>query len=246
MSRMNQLARLAAVFIFVSISAVAQSGLPKLTISVYAVQPKDAPLRITNFQYRQGSIDLVVRNDSAKTVTDFSVFAWVATPPGCPFEENPTGKAWRRSIQTPEIYLAIRPHETVTLTHEHQSLPISPSAFVSSARSSQYAYLHAQAVIGTVHFTDGSKWNPGAPETDRNSEVVQDVRLVDLDSGACSNQDTAKILESLKGITGTGSRDYFRDPKAVIEMSQEPGNREVPHLLFSCSLDGSVAHCPWD
>jgi hypothetical protein len=243
---MNQFARLASVFIFISISAVAQSGVPKLTISVYAVEPKDAPLRITNFQFRQGSIDLVVHNDSAKTVTDFSVFAWVATPSGCPVEENPTGKAWRRSIQTSEIYLTIRPNETVTLMHEHQNLPITPSAFVSSASSSRYAYLHAQAVIGTVHFTDGSKWSPGAPETDRNSEEVQDARLVDLDSGACPNLDTAKILESLKGITGTGSRDYFRDPKAVIEMAQEPGKGEVPHLLFSCSLDGSVARCPWD
>jgi hypothetical protein len=248
MNRMIHLAHLATAFIsiFISISAVAQSGVPKLTISVYAVEPKDAPLRITNFQYRQGSIDLIVRNDSAKTVTDFSIFAWVATPPGCPVEENPNGKPSRHAWLGRNIHLTVKPQETVTLAPQHQDVVLSPGSSVSSAHSLQYAYLHVQAAIGTVHFTDGSKWSPGVPDTNRNSREVLDPRLVNLDSGACSNLDTAKILESLKGITGTGSRDYFRDPKAVIEMAQEPGNREIPHLLFSCSLDGRVAHCPWD
>ncbi|HWF91855.1 MAG TPA: hypothetical protein VN684_06200 [Terriglobales bacterium] len=239
MKRVNQFARLAVVFIFIAVSAVAQSGLPRLTISIYAVEPKDAPLLITNFQYRQGSIDLVVHNDSAKIVTDFSIYAWVATPPGCPVEENQNGKPSRHAWLGRNIHLTIKSQETVTLTRQYQDVVLSPGASVSSAHSLQYAFLHVQAGISTVHFTDGTRWSPGVAGN-------LNPRIVDLDSGACSNLDTATILESLKGITGAGSRDYFRDPKAVIEMAQEPGNREIPHLLFSCSLDGSVARCPWD
>lgn len=126
MKRVNQFARLAVVFIFIAVSAVAQSGLPRLTISIYAVEPKDAPLRITNFQYRQGSIDLVMHNDSAKIVTDFSIYAWVATPPGCPVEENQNGKPSRHAWLGRNIHLTIKPQETVTLTRQYQDVVLSP------------------------------------------------------------------------------------------------------------------------
>src|SRR5215469_10725996 len=101
------------VVVMISIFAMAQSTVPSLTISIYAPKEKDAPLRITGFQYHEGSIGLTIYNQSDKTVTSFAIAALLSAPPGCT-SSSPADKSSQSSISTPQVVLTIGPHETAT------------------------------------------------------------------------------------------------------------------------------------
>lgn len=241
---MSRTIPLACLFVaMISIFATAQSTFPKLTISIYAPKEKNAPLRITGFQYHEGSIGLRIHNQSDKTVTSFLVAALLSSPPGCSTDTSSGDTSTQNSIQTPDIVLTIDPHETATLS-KLQNLPFEPAGLVSGAQTAKYAYLHVQAAIGAVHFSDGRVWRRVQEDTGRSRVSVLDPRLATLDSQACAHVNLRGVLNGLEKVSKVG----FSTRTKVVANVPEPEGHEpvVPHLLFHCSLENDSAICPWN
>ena len=177
MSRTISFAYLAVVMI--SICAVAQSTVPTLTVSIYAPKEKDAPLRITGFQIRNGAVGVSIYNQSDKTVTSFALAGLLSTPPGCASDSTFAGKAY---VSSRKMNLTIRSHETATVWDTGEwSSPFDPTGLVPAAQRYKYAYLHVQAVVFAVHPSDGRIRGP-APESMSQSRVaILDPQLAILD-----------------------------------------------------------------
>lgn len=234
--------RVLLVVAMISIFAMAQSTVPNLTISIYAPREKNAPLRITGFQYRDGSIGLTIHNQSDKTVTSFAVAALLSAPPGCT-SPSPVDKSSQNSILTPQVVLTISPHASATLS-TLQNLPFDPPSLVTGAQRAKYAYLHVQAAIGAVHFSDGSVWRLAAENTAGNHVPILNPELAIRDSHACAHLDLSGILNNLEKVSKVGFSTHTKVAENVTE--QDGAELSVPHLVLHCSLDNDSAICPWN
>jgi len=239
MSRAIPFACLAAVVI--SSFAPAQSTIPSLTISIYAPKEKNAPLRITGFQYREGSVGLSIYNQSDGIVTSFAVSALLSAPPGCTSDLSSKGKD---SVLNPQIVRTIRPHETATLWKLLEGLPFDPSDLVMGDQTTKYGYLHVQAAIYAVNFSDGRVWNPIQENTDENRAAILDPQLAIRDSPECAHLDIGSILNNLGKVSKVRFSSHLHVSENVTERAG-PDPR-VPHLVFRCLLQDDSAICPWN
>jgi len=229
------------VVAMISIFAAAQSTVPTLTVSIYAPKEKDAPVRITSFQYREASVGLRIYNQSDTTVTSFAIAALLSAPPGCASDLSSRGKEYALS---PQIALTIPPHETGTLWKPPQGLPFDPAHLVIGDQTAKYAYLHIQAAIYAVHFSDGRVWSPPKETTNENRVAILDSQLAHRDSQACAHLDINTILKNLEGVSKVRFSNHLHVSENVAERAGSEA--KVPHLVFRCVLENDSATCPWN
>jgi hypothetical protein len=212
----------------ICIAATPKTSPPIVTISIYAPEHKNSPLRITGFSYNDSAIQIVLLNESNKVVTAFMVDGTLSVPPGCSPMTAPPGETGG-VLQN----LRIGPKETRTTTKDQS--PFSPSSLVIGSKEWQTACLQVQAGVVEVDFSDGTKWRPyeALPVDPFDRSLVQ--------ADACSHSDSSSIVEALGRVTKVG---FESRTKPVEQEVIKRGGAAVPHLVFSCSLNDSVATCP--
>jgi hypothetical protein len=216
----------------ICVGAAPTTSPPRVKISIYAPKQKNSPLRITGFRYNDSAIQVVLSNDSNKVVTSFIVVGTLSVPPGCSPTTPQPGETGG-GLQD----LRIGSKETRTTTKDQS--PFSPSSLVIGSKEWQTAYLHVQAGVVEVDFADGTKWRPyeGLPVD------PFDRSLDEADAGACSHSDSSSIVEALGRVSKVGFESRTKPVEQDVPKSAE-GSAAVPYLVFSCSLNDSMAACP--
>jgi hypothetical protein len=212
-----------------------------VTISIYAPeQPeqKDTPVHIVALHYGHSAITMRLHNDSNKTVTSVDISGLIGIPSGCSLLEEQSSQIRRKSVAGSAQHLNIGGHRMATTTRN--DAPFHPPVLVMVARDANAVYLHVQAVIATVTFSDGSTWRAKAPETpEGNPGGLLEPRLLEAEMEACTRVDVASAVDALTGITAVGF-----SPRLKLTSTPADAQSSPPRLLFRCSLDGRLATCP--
>jgi hypothetical protein len=215
-------------------------AMPALRISIYAPRQKHAPLEVVGFHYSMGGIAWMLHNDSNKIVTAVGLVGLVDTLPLCAAAELGADRIRHNSLLNPKMLLRINPGET-SATPEADP-PLSPSALVMAAREAKYALLHVQAAISEVDFADGSVWHVDQPPAEANPAGLIDPALVTKEKDVCEQTNVADIQNALSQITEIG---FSTDTRPEVGVAATQGS-SLPHLAFSCSLNGIRATCPFE
>lgn len=202
---------------------------PVVHFSFYAPPQNDSPVNIVGFQHTESELDLVFSNASNKTVASVLVDRVEVPPPGCATETNEGGPG-SRILGGGRFLVQIPAHGRAVLSGAQVHYP---KTAVKGAQDLGVAYLQIQLGVTAVYFEDGSTW-PDPIDLHYRSEF--DSKLVEGEAGKCV--DVAPVVNALKSVqeivfeheipttTGKGDDDEF-----------------VPHLRFSCSLEGPKAVC---
>jgi hypothetical protein len=231
---MNRLAIF--TFLLTRLLVAASSGQsdlpPKLTVALYAPLQKNIPVNIVGIEHDSSDIQFLVLNSSEKSVSSIIISRVNIAPLGCAVDQPGVGRDLGvRSGSGGRFLVPILPHGRALVPGKEVHYP---KTTVYSARRAGAAYMQSQFGVTGVFFDDGTTW---PVPIDLHYRVDPfDPSLVEAEAGKCTDVAVvAKALESVQEVV------FDRQIPAVPSKSDDAV--AVPHLRFSCSLEGPKAVC---
>jgi hypothetical protein len=247
--------------------ALGQAGnsAPLIHFSFYAPPQPDSPVHIVGFEHDESVIRFELSNTSDKSVVAVAITRVDIVPEGCSTEPSAEPHRPAKNSNPGGYKVSITPHgkgvaakEGIQLIGTGASPRYShePRKVVDSAKWARAGYMQAQFGITGVLFEDGSSWpsqvaivlrddfdpfkspSPAASAavTAINHPDPFDDSLVEAESGTCTDVATvASALRSVKEVVFGSETPLASDPA--------DDKSAIPHLRFSCSLEGSKAVC---
>lgn len=212
----------------------ASTGASAVKFSIYAVAQKDAPLlRIVGLKYNFDEIQLVLANNTNKTVTGAEIEGRITAPRGCSVVEPMTGVL----ASGPDLKnVHINPRQELTV----KPSPLGLAALVWAAQYEKAAGAQVQVEVTEIDFADGTSWrldpDPRLPTGHPTAPFVPS--LLEADAGMCSSP--TKVVEALLNVNGTGSRDGMTPLEGSTVIVE---GETIPHIVFECTLEGPSASC---
>lgn len=227
----------------------------------YAPIQEDSPVKIVGFENDQSEMRLLLTNTSGKPVSAAFVGLVFLAPIGCDLGASVAHS--HRGSATLGYELHIEPHRSAVASKAgifamsppyrgSPYYPHLPRAAVSQARQTGWAYTQIQVGINAVFFQDGTAWpaqlnyflrnynatNPSRAELERMSALEHpapfDSNLLESEAGRCTDMAAvANALRSVKDVV------FDREEPQV----SSPDDSALPHLRFSCALEGPKATC---
>jgi hypothetical protein len=238
---------------------------PAVRFSLYAPPQKDSPVQIVGFRNNRSVIQFVLSNASDKAVAAVLIGHADIAPLGCSstLSENPhdllkhSGAAGFK-VSLPPHGKSVAGRAGVFMIGKGAS-PINPHwprMFVDTARWANASYMQLQFGVTGVLFEDGTAWpaqiaflstsdfDPEKKSSPAEATAMSgvsnpdtfDPMLVKAEAGKCSEVTTvASALQLVKEVVF--------GPEAPLTPDPDDADSTIPHLRFSCSLDGSRAVC---
>lgn len=208
-----------------------------LKFSIYAVEQKSSPLKITGFKQvleYPDELYLAVRNETDTAITDAVIAARMTEPATCSNGDSKTAEISGPSLER----FTISPHQEITLV---RSGPLSFGLLVKTAQIQNITAAHVQVEVVEVGFADGRRWRPTPdPRLSTGSPMRAFVpSLVETDSDLCTAP--SSVLKLLSDIQGTRSQS---GTKLLQSSTVSVDGNTIPHIVFECSLEGTTAICP--
>ncbi len=227
---------------------------PVIRFAIYAPPqqpppPSDAPERkapahIVGFETDRTEIRYVVSNDSDKPMIGVSIAYFDAAPEKCRTEPG-TWESGANSNRFGGFRVRIAPHgQGVTngigdplSGSATGSSPHDPKLVLQGAQRLRAAYIQEQVGVFGVWYEDGSTWPAhwrGGLPPGRSGPF--DASLIEAEAGKCTDvANVANALQSVKEIVFGSQAPPASDP--------DDATSAIPHLRFSCSLEGPKAVC---
>jgi hypothetical protein len=236
---------------------------PVIHFSLYAPRQNDSPVRIVGFQNDQRVVRFVLSNTSDKAVVAVIVGHADIVPRGCGTAPSIDRHDLLKDSSAAGFKVGIPPHERgvagragIFMIGRGASprYPHWPRRFVDTAKWANAGYMQFQFGITGVVFEDGSAWpaqiaflaasdfdpekTPSPAEVTAMSPVSHpdpfDPSLIEAEAGKCT--DVGAVASALQSV-----KEVVFGP----ETPPEPGDDRsaIPHLRFSCSLEGPKAVC---
>lgn len=249
-----------------AIAASSQSNsAPAIRFSLYAPPQKDSPVRITGFQNGQSEISFVLSNTSDKAVAAVIIGHADIVPRGCSTVPSIDPHDLLKNSSAAGLRVSIPPHGRgsagragiVTIGRgASPRYPHWPRIFINIAKSASAGYMQLQFGVTGVLFEDGSAWptqiaflsasdfstekKPSAAQVTAMSTVSHpnpfDPQLVEADAGKCT--DVANVANALQSV-----KEIVFGPETPPNSDLDDAANAIPHLRFSCSLEGQKAVC---
>jgi hypothetical protein len=203
-----------------------------------------APAHIVSFENDRTEIRYVVSNDSDKPVVGVAIAYFGAAPEKCRTEPG-TWESGANSERHGALLVRIAPHGQGVTNGIGNPLSRSlrghtthdPKLALQAAQRLRAAYLQVQVGVFGVWYEDGSTW-PAHWLRDQPPGHAGpfDASLIEAEAGKCTDVATvASALQSVKEIVFGPETPPAPDP--------DSDKSAIPHLRFSCSLEGSKAVC---
>ena len=219
---------------------------PVLEITLYAPQQEEPPVHIVGFRNDKSEVQIVLSNESGKSVIGVKIDRVDIAPPGCRAVADgaPDEPIW---FSTGGFPVPIAPHSQAVATGvgtpvKGALMPRTapahyPHSIFGIAQSSRAAHIQSQLGITAVWFEDGSTWpadwsSAGHPP---GHQSAFDSSLVEAEAGKCTNvASVASALESVEEVVFGNQNSQPLD---------HGDSAAPPHLRFSCTLEGPKAIC---
>lgn len=228
---------------------------PVIHFSIYAPpqQPpppvdapeRKAPVHIAGFQNDRTEVRFLVSNDSGKPVIGVAIAYFEVAPEGCRGEPGTWPAPGANGERFGAFLVRIAPHGrgvtngignpssgTTTGWAAHD-----PKNTLQAAKLLRAAYIQVQVGVYGVWFEDGSTWPAhwrGGTPPGRAGPF--DSSLIEAEAGKCT--DVATVANALQSVT-----EIVFGPEAPPASDPDDAESAIPHLRFSCSLEGSKAVC---
>jgi hypothetical protein len=230
---------------------------PKLTVALYAPLQKESPVHIEGFEHSQSEIQFVLSSTSDKSVVGVVIDRVDISPVGCVELKNEMDRGIR-GLSGASFELRIVPHGKAVasragifrvedippqgvpyphltgVTPRNASNPHYPKSVVLNAREAGAAIMQAQFGVTGIFFDDGTTWP--APINLGYRPDPFDSHLVQSEAGKCT--DVAAIAKALESV-----QEVVFERQVPTVPSKGDDAVAVPHLRFSCSLEGPKAVC---
>jgi hypothetical protein len=204
---------------------------------------RKAPVHIAGFQNDRTAVRFLVSNDSDKPVVGVAISYFEVVPEGCGNEAWP--KPGANGNRAGAFLVRIAPHDRALTNGIGNPLghsvtgpnPHDAKLTFQAAQRLHAAYVQVQVGVSGVWFEDGSTWPAHwQGENPPGHSGPFNTTLIEAEAGKCP--DTARTLNALQPI-----KEVVFGPEAPPTSDFDDSDTTIPHLRFSCSLDGSRAVC---
>ncbi len=231
------IAKLVLVVIFATGSAFSQAdSADRLGITVRAANFDGSPVRIVSVKRTPDLpyADVVVKNESGRTVTGLRFYLLFPGTKGCTYEGDygyaDSNSDTLESLVPHEPTLALRP---VKLGPNQQSSTItkllSSYSLVGILRETREPYVPVLLAVEMVRFDDGSLWERTPPPTTEAAGYFQ------------KDKETCRLFAHTAPVPADYATTSRQSPENAGEYRDLDANSG---FAFTCSLKDRVLNCP--
>jgi hypothetical protein len=205
---------------------------------------RKAPAHIVGFENDRTEIRYVVSNDSDKPVIGVAIAYFGAAPEKCRTEPG-TWESGANSSRFGGFLVRIAPHgrgvtygigDPLSGSLRGQTVHDAKPT-LRAAQRLRAAYLQVQVGVFGVWYEDGSTWPAHwLGDTPPGRAGPFDASLIEAEAGKCT--DVATVANALQSV-----EEIVFGPETPPASDPDVATSAIPHIRFSCSLEGSKAVC---